>query len=254
VVSSQRFDEGVKGWIELINGAINKELDDGESYRALFDRIHIAMELFLPAAEKLPTDQTKWVHKSQDFMPRTSSIHSILEFIIQGLYMEASHLWAAANHSARCAIEHTELLIWHIGYPTMSNKTIGGPDHPRFKTIRENILEMPRFRDLRKKTPLTNASGHGISLFAKSEEIYNNLSHYVHTSNIQIDQRGARPHITSDLVKNSEAEEFTKENIKGAFDVCIIFLGIACWEIFGVEEKNSFERLTSPDIRKFIEE
>jgi hypothetical protein len=144
--------------------------------------------------------------------------------------MEASHLWPAANHSLRCALEHTFWTIWQIGYPEGSKTMIGGAEKAKFSEIKGETFKIIRFRDSIKKFGFSGSAGTTINLIAKINDVYGNLSYYVHTSNIHIKIRGARPHITHDLETNPRAERDTKINFNDTLVLIVILLSIACQE------------------------
>lgn len=228
VDSVHPFDYGIDEWIKYVNEAVRNNLTD--DFRFRFDKIDSALTLFSPISEKLPIDHAKWFHGDDGVIPRSSNIHLIMEFITQALYMEASHLWPAANHSLRCALEHTFWTIWQIGYPEGSTTMIGGPENAKFSEIKKETFNVIRFRDSRKKFELSGNGGTTKNLIAKIDEVYGNLSYYVHTSNIHIEIKGARPHITHDLETNPKAERDTKTNFDDTLVLIVILLSIACQE------------------------
>ena len=144
--------------------------------------------------------------------------------------MEASHLWPAANHSLRCALEHTFWTIWQIGYPEGSKTMIGGPEQVKFSEIKDETFNITRFKDSKKKFEFSGSASTKINLFKKISKVYGHLSYYVHTSNIHIEIKGSRPHITHDLETNPRAERDTKENFNDTLVLIIILLSIACKE------------------------
>lgn len=229
--SGPSFDNGINEWIEYVNVAVEKEVTENSTdFRLRFEKINSALTRFHPIAEKLPIDHAKWFHGDDGVIPRSSNIHIIMEFITQALYMEASHLWPAANHSLRCALEHTFWTIWQIGYPEGSKTMIGGPEQVKFSEIKNETFNITRFKDSKKKFEFSRSTGFTKNLFEKINEVYGHLSYYVHTSNIHIKIKGARPHITHDLETNPKAERDTKTNFNDTLVLIVILLSIACQE------------------------
>ena len=229
--SGHSFDVGIYEWIEYVNEAVKKELNENtEDFRLRFEKINSALTLFSPIAEKLPIDHAKWYHEGDVAISRASNIHLIMEFLTQALYMEASHLWPAANHSLRCALEHTFWTIWQIGYPEGSKTMIGGPEQVKFGDIKNETFNITRFNESKKKIKFSGSAGTTINLLEKITEVYGHLSYYVHTSNIHIEIKGARPHITHDLETNPKAERDTKTNFDDTLVLIVILLSIACKE------------------------
>jgi len=247
------FDEGLNDWIDSINEAVIKEVTaNPKEYRELFDKINSALTLFSPIAEELPVDHAIWIHGEDEISSRSSSIQIIMEFLTQAIYMEASHLWPAANHSARCALEHTFWTIWQIIHPKESKTKIGGPEQAKFSEMKDAVFDIPRFADCKNKFDFPGDGGQTKALLDKIVEVYGHLSYYVHTSNIHIELKGARPHITHDLGTNPKAERDARENISETFALIVIMLAIACKENLDEEEMKQIEQITSSEICKVI--
>ena len=229
--SGQSFDDGITEWIEYINAAVKKEVtENSEDFRLRFEKINLALTLFSPIAEKLPIDHAKWFHGDDGVIPRSSNIYIIMEFITQALYMEGSHLWPAANHSLRCALEHTFWTIWQIGYPEGSKTMIGGHEQVKISDMKDETFNITRFKNSNKKFEFSGSAGTTKNLFDKISEVYSHLSYYVHTSNIHIEMRGARPHITHDLETNPRAERDTQKNFNDTLILIVVLLSITCME------------------------
>lgn len=255
VDSGYLFNEGIKDWIESVNKALKKELTkENEDFSLRFEKINLALTLFAPIAEVLPIDQAKWYHGENGVLPRSSSTQIIMEFLTQALYMEASHLWPAANHSARCALEHTFWTIWQIGYPKESKTKIGGPKQARFSEMKDAVFEIPRFSKSNEKFELLGDTGRTKNLFEKIQEVYKHLSYYVHTSNIHIEMKGTRPHITHDLKMNPKAERDTKKNFNETFELIVVLLSIACNELIEQKHLTTLDKLLLKDVYTALEE
>lgn len=255
MASQHPFDKGLNDWINSVDYAVKKELlENSGELRELFDKINYALTLFLPLAEQLPVDQAKWIHGEDGILSPPSSIQIIMEFLTQAIYMQVSHLWPAANHSARCALEHTFWTIWQIAHPQKSKTRIGGPEQARFEEMKCSIFEIPRFANYKNEFEFPSDACKTKGLLDKIVEIYAHLSYYVHTSNIHIELKGARPHITHDLSTNPRAERDTRVNISETLMLIVIMLAIACREKLGSEEMKDLERITSLDICKTITE
>lgn len=150
--SGHPFNDGIDDWIKSVNEAVKKEVtEETKDFKLRFDKINLALTLFSPIAEELPIDHAIWFHGEDGVLPRSSSIQIIMEFLTQAVYMEASHLWPAANHSARCALEHTFWTIWQIGYPKESKTKIGGHGQVKFSEMKDAVFEITRFKDSNKK-------------------------------------------------------------------------------------------------------
>jgi len=253
--SRHPFDEGIDDWIESVDEAVKKEVtEDTKDFRLRFEKINSALTLFSPIAEELPIDHARWFHGEDGVLPRSSSIQIIMEFLTQAVYMEASHLWPAANHSARCAFEHAFWTIWQIGYPKESKTKIGGPGQVNFSGIEDAVFEIPRFKESNKKFEFPGPASTKKSLFKKIHEVYGHLSYYVHTSNIHIEMKGTRPHITHDLKINPKAERDTKENFDETFELIVVLLSIACNEIIEQEYLTTLNELLPNYIYTTLEE
>lgn len=251
--SQQLFDKKLKGWIDSVKRAIDKELSENpKKYRENFDKIKSALTIFSPIAEHLPIDQASWIYGEDKIASHSSNIQIIMEFLTQAIYMEAGHLWPAANHSARCALEHTFWTIWQIAYPTKSNTRIGGPDQAKFKEMKDAVFELPHFKLLKNMFSFSGDGGQTKVLIDKITEVYGHLSYYVHTSNIHIELRGKRPHITHDLGTNPKAEKDTEENISDALILIVILLSIACKEHIDKGMWDKLEEITSIKIKEII--
>lgn len=251
--SQHPFDVGLKDWLESVNAAVKKELEEKPTeYRELFYKINSALTLFSPIAEKLPVDNAGWIYGEDEILRSSSSIQIIMEFLTQAIYMETIHLWPAANHSARCGLEHTLWTIWQIIYPKEIKTKIGGADQAKFSEIKKSIFDIPRFDKYKDKFVFLGDGSQTKNLMNKITEIYGHLSYYVHTSNIHIELKGARPHITHDLSKNPRAERDTWMNISDTFEIIVIILTIACKEYFREENIKELEKITSPESYKII--
>jgi len=229
---SHCFETELNSWLDLINKAVKKELKkDMKGLLERYNHINSALKTFLPLAEDLPEDTANWIFGEDNVTKKTSDIQFIMELLIQSLYLETCHLWSAANHSTRCAFEHTFMTIWHIGYPSKIKKIIGGPNQPRFSDIRNEVFALPKYKMLNNKFKYKKRTAdYEIGLQEKSEKVYSYLSHYVHTSNVQIEMKGTRPHITYDLGYNPRLEKFTTEHFNRTFEIittllCIAFIG-----------------------------
>jgi len=255
VDSGHFFDVEICEWIECVNEAVKKELNENtKDFRLRFEKINSALTLFSPIAEKLPIDHAKWFHGDGGVIPRSSNIHIIMEFISQALYMEASHLWPAANHSLRCALEHTFWTIWQIGYPEGSKTMIGGAEQLKFSEIKDKTFNITRFKNSKQKFKFSGSAGTKNHLLKKINEVYGHLSHYVHTSNIHIEIKGARPHITHDLETNPKAEKDTKENFNDTLVLIVILLSIACKESIKQEHLDTLhDELLPGDVYMILE-
>ncbi|CAD6494429.1 MAG: hypothetical protein EMLJLAPB_00782 [Candidatus Argoarchaeum ethanivorans] len=254
--SGQSFDDGITEWIEYVNVAVKNEVtENSEDFRLRFEKINLALTLFSPIAEKLPIDHAKWFHGDDGVIPRSSNIHIIMEFITQALYMEASHLWPAANHSLRCALEHTFWTIWQIGYPEGSKTMIGGAEQVKISDMKDKTFNIPRFKNSKKKFEFSGSAGTTKNLFEKISEVYSHLSYYVHTSNIHIEIRGARPHITHDLGANPRAERDTQETFNDTLVLIVVLLSIACMEFIENEHLTVlYNKLLPSDVYTTLEE
>jgi len=253
--SRHPFDEEIDDWIKSVDEAVKKEVtEDTKEFKLRFDKINLALTRFSLIAEELPIDHAIWFHGEDGVLPRSSSIQIIMEFLTQAVYMEASHLWPAANHSARCAFEHTFWTIWQIGYPKESKTKIGGPGQVKFSEIEDAVFEIPRFKESNKNFELPGSAGTIKNLFEKIREVYGHLSYYVHTSNIHIEMRGTRPHITHDLKINPKAERDTKENFDETFELIVVLLSIACNEIIEQEYLTTLNELLPNYIYTTLEE
>lgn len=253
MASQHPFDVGLEDWLKCVNMAVEKEVKEKpEEYRELFDKINSALTFFSPIAEKLPVDNAKWIYGEGEISPPSSNIQIIMEFLTQAIYMEASHLWPAANHSARCGLEHIFWTIWQIKRPEESKTKIGGPAQAQFNEMKKSIFDIPRFAKCKDKFAFPGDGGETKFLPDKITEVYSHLSHYVHTSNIHIELSGARPHITHDLGKNPRAERDTWINISDTFEIILIMLAIACKEYLGEEDIKQLEKITSPEVYKTI--
>lgn len=253
--SGHPFDDEINEWIESVNKAVKNELiENSEDFRVRFDKINSALTLFSPIAEKLPIDQAKWIY-GDEVIPRSSNIYIILQFMTQALYMEASHLWPAANHSLRCALEHTFWTIWQIGYPIESKTMIGGHEQANFSDMKKETFDLPRFKSSKKKIKFSGSSGTTRNICQNITDVYGHLSYYVHTSNIHIEIRGARPHITHDLETNPKAERDTKDNFNDTLVLIIILLSIANKEFIEKENLVVIENELLPkEVYKTLEE
>ena len=228
--SGHPFEVGIDNWIKSTTKAVEKETsDDSKDFMVRFDKINSALMFFSPIAEELPIDQTIWYHGEGFALPESSNIQIIMEFLTQALYMEASHLWYAANHSTRCALEHTFWTIWQIGYPSTTGTKIE-PGRTRFSDILEKVFEIPRFRESIEKFYFLGDHSSEKNLSEKIQEVYRRLSFYVHSSNIHIEMKGTRPHITYDLEMNPKSERDTRINFDETFILIVVLLSIACKE------------------------
>ncbi len=254
--SGQSFDDGITEWIEYVTAAVEKEVtENSEDFRFRFEKINSALTLFSPIAEKLPIDHAIWFYGNDEITSRSSNIYIIMEFITQALYMEASHLWPAANHSLRCALEHTFWTIWQIGYPEGSKTMMGGHEQVKFSDIKKDTFNITRFKDSKKRIKFSGSAGTTINLFEKISEVYSYLSHYVHTSNIHIEMRGARPHITHDLETNPKAERDTKKNFNDTLVLIVILLSITCQESIEEDHLTTLhDELLPDDVYTTLEE
>lgn len=254
--SGRPFDEEIKEWIKSVNKAVEKETaEDTKDFKPRFNKINLTLTLFSPIAEELPVDQAKWFYGEEGVLPRSSSIQIIMEFLTQALYMEASHLWPAANHSTRCALEHTFWTIWQVGYPKESKTKIGGSEQAKFSEMIDAMLKIPRFKKSNEKFKFSGDHNTRKNLFEKIQEIYKHLSYYVHNSNIHIEMKGTRPHITHDLEMNPKAERETKVNFDETFELIIVLLSIACNKI--IKQKNlttTLNELLSKNVYTTLEE
>lgn len=256
VVSGHPFDDEINEWIKSVNEAVKNELTENtEDFRLRFDKINSALTLFSPIAEKLPIDHAKWIYGDDEVIPRSSNIHIIMEFMTQALYMEASHLWPAANHSLRCALEHTFWTIWQIGNPKESKTMIGVHEQAKFSEMKDATFDIPRFKSSKGRFKFSGSAGTTRNIFQNINEVYGHLSYYVHTSNIHIEIKGARPHITHDLETNPKAERDTKENFNDTLILIVILLSIACKEFIKKENLAVIENELLPtDVFKTLEE
>ncbi len=255
--SGHPFDGEINDWIESVNEAVKNELiKNTEDFKLRFDKINSALTLFSPIAEKLPIDHAKWFHGEDEFIPRSSNIYIIMQFITQALYMEASHLWPAANHSLRCALEHTFWTIWQIGYPKESKTMIGGHEQVvKFSEMKAATFEIPRFKSAKERFGFSGSAGTTNNLFKNTTKVYGHLSHYVHTSNIHIEMKGARPHITHDIETNPKAERDTKENFNDTLVLIVILLSIASKEFIENDNLAVIEKELLPrEVYKTLEE
>jgi len=222
--SAHVFDSRLSDWISRVSRNIQDELSNGDSrYRDLFERTESAVSFLSYLAERLPTDQSSWVSGDHSTISRASDVHFALDSISQAIFLSACHLWAPSNHSARCALEHTIYSIWSIGFPAESAKDSSGADRLRFKETTDAFFNIRRYSDFDKKF----RTECGTSLKERIEKLYWNLSFYVHTSNIQREMRGARPHITYDLGDNPTRLNHTLENINETLSLTSVLLCIA---------------------------
>lgn len=254
--SGHPFDGEINEWIGSVNEALENELTENiEDFKLRFDKINSALTLFSPIAEKLPIDQAIWFYGYDGVIPRSSNIHIIMEFITQALYMEASHLWPAANHSLRCALEHTFWTIWQIGHPKESKTMIGMHEQVKFRDMKDATFDIPRFKSAKEKFGFSGSAGTTNNLFKNITEVYSHLSYYVHTSNIHIEMKGARPHITHDIKTNPKAARDTKENFNDTLALIVILLSIACKESIEKENLAAIEKELLPrEVYKTLEE
>lgn len=244
LVSVHPFESEINEWIKVINSVVKNEKKlDKKKFKSRFDKVDIALSLFSSISELLPNNQTKWYHNEDEkLITIPGCIQLIMEFITQSLYLEASHLWPASNHSARCALEHTFWTIRQIGNPKESKTKIGGPGQSRFSDMINDVFDIPRF-DKSKVKILFKKSGNEINLYNKVGEVYKHLSYYVHTSNIHIELKGARPHITHDLEMNPKAEKETTTNFNETFNLIIVLLSITCSETLEKQDIKSLKKI-----------
>ena len=127
-----------------------------------------------------------------------------------------------------------------------------GPNQTKFKDMKEAIFGIERFSKFKGKFEFHGDGKKTITLLDKLDEVWKHLSYYVHTSNIHIELKGKRPHITHDLGENPKAEYETKANIAETFDLILIMLILACGDKLEETEKETIKKIISNEFYKVI--
>lgn len=249
------FRNNFKDWFHTIEEVEEKELSENiENYNKIYTNFQKVHKLFAPISEQLPIDHATWIYGSNEIMSKASSIQLIIEFLIQSLYLQVCHLWPAANHSARCSLEHTLWTIWQISNPKESKSQIGDQRQTRFSTMVDDIFNIERFSNSNSSFVIKGDGASDKNLKEKINEVYYHLSYYIHTSNIHIEVKGVRPHITHDMQKNPKAEIETKVNIEDTYNLILILLSISCRELFKPESVKEIETLLQKDLFDSLKE
>ncbi len=248
------FQDNFLDWFKTIEEVKDIELKENiDNFDKLYSNLQKAHKLFAPIAEKLPIDHATWIYGNEKIIPKSSSIQLIIEFVIQSLYLQVCHLWPAANHSARCSLEHTLLTIWQISNPKESTALIGDQRQTRFSTMVDDIFNIKRFSKSNSSFEIKDDGGLEKNLKDKINEVYSHLSYYIHTSNIHIDTKGARPHITHDLKKNPKAERDTGVNIEDTYNLILILLALSCKEHLEPDTIAILKTLLNPNLFESLE-
>ena len=156
--------------------------------------------------------------------------------------LTACHFWDQANHALRCALEHTLMSIWITAHPIDIDKQVG--KDITISDIQTKIFSLPSF-----KLYNTIVEDH---LKINLKHNYEELSTFVHSSNVHMRSGEERPHVTLKFAKNPGQQKKTMTNLTNTFELIIILLAITYESVIKKEDAKKIKSIVSKNTKESI--
>lgn len=193
-------------------------------------------------------NQTEWVKGSKQLTIH-KDVTYVFESMLESFYFLSLNLYHPSNHSARCALEHLMFMLYHIGFPVVT-------ESKNFSQAKESVMAFPRYYEfeyskIRLKSYNKNKR---YKLLEFIEDTYSNLSAYVHSSDAFEKDPEGDPIRTIDLFFKGGKYAATLKNIVDTLFIIIVMLCIALKEkIPGVIDDLKKIEIRGINLKDFFE-